>query len=87
MAIELSNILTISAMEWFEITGKSKDDYELKGVHCDSTMRGINREFLEEVPNDAEVVVAYTHSGATEGASGGMNGMVYASGTALIPRK
>jgi len=87
MAIDFKKILTISAKEWSEISGKNLRDYDIEGVHCEGIMMSIGEKFSKRVPNEAEIVVGYQYAAATEGASGGFSASVYATGTALIPRK
>lgn len=54
----LEKILTISASEHCQIVGKSLEDYEPRGIN---PLSGSMGDFTNEVPKNAEVVVAYRH--------------------------
>ena len=84
----LEKILTISVRDYVENVGKKLKDYELRGVHSySSNMPSVSRDFAEETPLEAEVVVEYRFTSATSGDSGKMDAMTHATGTALIPKK
>jgi len=94
MAIKLEKILTISATEWFSISGKSPGDFEAVGVHIggeevssiptSNHCRNTITRFAEQVPDNTMVVVGYRVK---------MEGKGYAeihcerSGTALVSKK
>jgi len=89
----LEKILTISAREWYDMYGKKLDDYEAKGIHYEvydmEFNKQLSKEFASQVPNNAEVVVAYKFFTNPNG--GNISSRIvprdYASGTALIPKK
>ncbi len=56
MTIGIEKILTISAKEWFEITGKNPNEYEAQGVHYDC-MHSFPEDVLKKTPSEVEVVV------------------------------
>jgi hypothetical protein len=87
MAISIDKVLSMSAKDWSTMTGKELKNYEAKGIHSDSCMISALKEFAENVPKKAEVVVDYKFTSATEGSSGGMSAMMYCSGVALIPKR
>lgn len=84
MTIALDKILTISARDYCDMHGKSLTDYEAVGVHVKQPYDLINR-FVKAVPDEAEVIIGFNHSAA--GGSVSCRPVLYASGTALIPRK
>jgi hypothetical protein len=86
MAIDRSKILTISASEWFEMTGEDARHYEPRGVHCEDVTRDISEGFASKVPSSAKVVVNYRHSSSSFGSSSSISPRTYASGTALIEK-
>jgi len=75
MAIDIEKILTISASEYVEMSGRSLRDYEASGVHT-SSINDIEKNFARLVPDGVEVVVGYRMSLS--------EGYAAAYGTALI---
>ncbi len=94
MAINLNKILTISPQEWSEISGKNLRDYNVVGIQYQVVLdlhfnSAFTNEFSERVPDKAEVVVGYKCTSATvspSGSSGDRTALIYATGTALIPK-
>jgi len=82
MSIELEKILTISAKEWFDATGKDPKNYEARGIHDYSNDSYPILSFSKAVPSDAEIVVKYQ-----ENIRGFLLTCANAHGTALIPKK
>jgi len=82
----LEKILTISARDYCESVGKNLQDYEMKGVHIQSSSVGpkIIEELNEKIPKNTEVIVEYRFS---NGGYFNVKYEKYASGTALIPKK
>ena len=75
----LEKILTCSARDYVESVGKSLRDYEMVGVQGDLLLGGTRDNFLNRIPNDAEVVTDYRL--AVDDIT------ILYSGTALIPKK
>lgn len=91
----LEKILTISARDYCENTGKNISQYDLVGVHYedsgDCRDGDIAKYFIQKIPNCTEVIVGYM---AYSGGRGGEEGfyspsslLFGAHGTALIPRE
>lgn len=88
MAINLERVLTISATEWFAISGKSPTEYRVMGIHSNvGNMDFAMKQFAEAVPSCAEVVVGYKITSASAGHYSNLRDSSYACGTALIPKK
>lgn len=85
MAISLDKVLTISAKEWFDITGNDKRNYEPIGVQVQFTnpQLSIHQVFADNTPN-AEVVIAY-QAFICRFCETGLYGI--AQGTALVRKK
>lgn len=79
MAIQLENILTMSAGDYVESIGKRLSDYRAVGVFAQRSSIDLNYkgagDFLRFVPENAEAVVDFNFG----------ERLVY--GTALIPKK
>ena len=81
MIFPLKKILTVSARDYCDSINKPISDYELRGVIVlDNTTHyfPFSRLFLEKIPEGTEVVVSFNYSS---------DGIVYAGGTALIPKR
>ena len=82
MTIDLEKILSISAKEWFEITGKKPTEYKVLGVHAIFQFNSIDDLKLESP--SAEVIVGYKTRIITTPNAGCSK--IYVYGTALIPK-
>lgn len=88
--MELKDILSIEIDNYFRVTGKKADDYDMHGVNIHGSMGDIEtgtkvaEKFLEHIPGNTEVVVEYkVHPFATSS----VGKFFCASGVALIPKK
>ena len=89
MAIELEQILTISAEAWAKVNEKDLTDYEAIGYHSHGEYTSEMEEEIAGIfPEEAEIVVDFRVSIGGAGSSSAGNKIKYhVSGTALIPRE
>ena len=88
----IEKILTISATEWFNISGGNPRCYDAVGVHDFYNGLGshdVMLDFIRKIPETSEVVVNYKQSlaGFASGPNNTENVFCVMAGTAIVPKK